>query len=207
MTDLTPAVFDDAVQLVRMGFLDGDTLHLRYAGERVTDAIALTSEEARLLRQTDPTKFEHSYRASERAVLLDMAERGMLRIVLPGSGIAAYDWALDITDSIHIVSNPFEPGYICLTGDTSFNLVELGLPLLHRLDTARSVAEVTEEYQSEVLGGPNGRQVLADSLARTNRPFYLLLCDAGMSLTKGILDSGAGSCMPLRPAEEVSQAA
>lgn len=198
MRTLDPAVFDDAVQLVRMGDLQDSTLHLRFAGERFTDSIALTSEEARLLHELDPTSFTHRYRPGERMSLLDMAARGMLRIILPGSGIAAYDWSLHVAEPVHIVQDPFDPGFICLTGSTSFNLVELGRPLLQRVDGTRTVAEITEEYQNDVLSGPNGRQVLASALEKNKRPFYLLLCDAGMSLTKGLLESGAGTCLPTR---------
>lgn len=204
MSDLSPAVFDDAVQIVRMGDLDGSTLRLRFAGEEFVDDIALTDDEARLLRQLDPTKFDHSYRPAERTALLDMATRSMVRIVLPGSGIAAYDWALEVTQPVRVLPNPFDGGFMCLTGGSSFDLVELGHPLLQRADGARTVAEITEEYQNEVLGGPNGRQVAKAALERTNRPFYLLLCDAGMSLTKGLLETGAGRCLPVRHAAESS---
>lgn len=199
MTTLSPAVFDDAVQLVRMGALDGNTLRLRYAGEDTTSDIALTEDEARLLRLLDPTKFEHSYRAAERASLLDMAERGLLRIVLPGAGIAAYDWAMEIAGTMSILPNPFDGGFICLVGGTSFNLTDLGNPLLARMDGVRTVGEASDEYQNEILSRPNGRQVLSDALEKTGRPFYLLLCDAGMSLTKGLLESGGGICLPTRP--------
>lgn len=198
MTSLTSAVFDDAVQLVRMGSLDGHILRLRYAGETFTDDIALSDDEERLLRQLDPTKIQHSYRPAEREILLDLADRGMLRIVLPGSGISAYDWSLDIPSPIHILDNPFEPGLMCLTGNTSFNLVELGHPLLMRVDGLRTVGDITDEYQNEILSGPNGRQILANALEQTGQPFYLLLCDAGMSLTKGLLETGAGICLPTR---------
>lgn len=203
MSDLSPAVFDDSVQLVRMGALYGNVLHLRYAGETTTEDVTLTDDEARLLRQLDPTKFEHTYRPAERASLLDMAERGLLRIVLPGSGFGAYDWAVEITTPIHILPNPFDGGFMCLAGGASFNLVDLGHPLLTRMDGVRTIGDITDEYQNEVLSRPNGRQVLADALEKTKRPFYVLLCDAGMSLTKGLLDTGAGHCLPLRrPAED-----
>lgn len=198
MTSLPLSVFDDSIQIVRMGDLDGDTLHLRHAGETITDDIALTDEEARLLSLLDPTSFAHRYRPAERETILDMEERGMVRIILPGSGISAYDWSLNITTPVHILPNPFDGGFMCLAGDTSFNLVDLGRPLLQRVDGVRSVAQITDEYQDEVLSGPNGRQVLTNALEQTKRPFYLLLCDAGMSLTKGLLDTGAGHCLPVR---------
>lgn len=199
MTDLSPAVFDDAVQIVRMGALDGESLHLRFAGEEESESIPLTADEARLLRQLDPTKSEHTYRPAEREVLLGMAERGMVRIVLPGAGISAYDWAIDVIETINILPNPFDGGFMCLAGGASFNLTDLGNPLLARMDGVRTVGEATDEYQNEILSRPNGRQVLADALEKTKRPFYLLLCDAGMSLTKGLLETGAGICLPARP--------
>lgn len=204
---LTSAVFGEPVQLVRMGALDGHVLHLRHAGEDLTDDIALTTDEERLLRQMDPTVFSHRYRPAERQALLDMASRDMLRIVLPGSGIGAYDWALDIDGDVRIVANPFDAGYICIVGGVSFNLVDLGRPVLALMDGTRTVGEATDEVQNEILSGPAGRDVLADALAKTGRPFYQLLCDAGMSLTKGLLATGAGSCLPVRRPTDLDVAA
>lgn len=203
MPTLDITVFDAPLQTVRMGELDGDRVHLRYAGEQQTTAIALTAQERLLLRGLDPTASTRVYGQHEKQALLSLAARDIVRIVTPGSGLDGYSWALDITVPLHTFRAPFEPGFICVAGDRSFNLVDLGRPLLDRMDGVRTVGEVTGEIQQEVLSGPDGRRVLADARERTGRPYYDLLCDAGMSLTKGILDTAAGVALPSRREDTV----
>jgi hypothetical protein len=204
MPPFDTSVFDAPVQIVRMGKLNPDSISLRYAGETDADEIPLTPDEHRLLKQLDPTVFTHKYRPAEQESILDLAARDIVRLVTPGAGIGAYSWALDVADDITLIRHPFDSGFICVSGGRSFDLVDLGRPLLDGMDGRRTVGEVTDAVQNRILSGPDGRTILENARKATGKTFYVLLCDAGMSLTKGLLDIGAAVALPARVTDDVT---
>jgi hypothetical protein len=207
VTTLDTSSFDAPLQLVRMGQLFDTHVLLRYVGDPDPAAIPITADEHRLLKGLDPAAFDYKgLRPGQRASVLDLIERDLIRAVEPTDGFRAYSWALDVTAPITVMRSPFEPGYMCVAQGRSFDLTEMANPLLDAMDGVRTVADVTAAMQDRVLSAPDGRGVI-ESAREAGTTFYVQLCDAGMSLTRGLVTSGAATAIPARRVVEVPVAA
>lgn len=207
MTTLDTSSFDAPLQLVRMGELHDTHVLLRYAGDTEIAAIPITADEHRLLRGLDPTVFDHKgLRPGQRASMLRLIERDLVRYVAPAEGFAAYTWALDVTAAVTVMRHPFDPGFMCVASGRSFDLTDLARPLLDAMDGVRTIADVTSAMQDRVLNAPDGRGVIEAARA-AGTTFYIQLCDAGISLTRGLLSAGAATALPARRVEAVPAAA
>lgn len=195
MTDLT--AFDAPLQLVPMGVLADGVVRLRYAGSNDVAEVTVTEAEHRLLRGLDPTFTKHVYRPQEKAQLVELASRDLVRFLTPDSGLAGFSWALSTPADLAIVRSPFDQDiFMCVGGGSSFDISGLSRQLLSLVSEGVTVAAAANALQDSILSRSDGRRVLEEARQVTGRPFYAQLCDASINLTAGVLRSGLGAALP-----------
>lgn len=196
MPSIDPDVFNDRLQIIRLGKLTKDALTLTFADTGATKRIPLTDEQHSLLANINPTSFTDTYRQSQREFLISLAERDALRILTAASTLNDFDYVLAVEHTLSIGKNPFDSGVFVIGQVGSFNLSDIGSRFLSAVDGRRTVAQIAEHIQQEILRSEDGTSYIRDLAKTTGRPLYAHLTDAAVAVTKGLADTKSGGAYP-----------